>query len=63
MAEQIKRLNSLFMRMDDNLSNNKGDDTANGNYWEVKDPDHLESWIIALVPMTDDVNVVVRKPK
>ena len=60
MADQIQRLNSLFKRMDVNLSDDEGDDTINGEYWEVKDPDRLESWSIALVPMTDNVNFVMK---
>ena len=43
-----------------NLSNNKGNDTTHGEYWEVKDPDRLESWSIALVPMTDNINFVMK---
>ena len=60
MADQIQHLNSLFKRMDVNLSDDKGDDTTNGEYWEVKDPDHLESWSIAFVPMTNNVNFVMK---
>ena len=60
MADQIQRLNSLFKRMDVNLSDDEGDDTINGEYWEVKDLDRLESWSIALVPMTDNVNFVMK---
>ena len=60
MADQIQRLNSLFKKMDVNLSDEEGDDTTNGEYWEVKDPDCLESWNIALVPMTNNVNFVMK---
>ena len=60
MADQIQRLNSLFKKMDVNLSEDEGDDTTNGKYWEVKDLDRLESWSIALVPMTDNVNFVMK---
>ena len=60
MADQILRLNSLFKKMDVNLSDDEGDDTTNGEYWEVKDRDRLESWSIALVPMTDNVNFVMK---
>ena len=60
MADQIQCLNSLFKRMDVNLSDDEGDDTTNDKYWEVKDPDRLESWSIALVPMTDNVNFVMK---
>ena len=58
--DQIQSLNSLFVRMDVNLSDDEGDDTANGEYWKVKDPDRLDSWSIALVPMTDNVNFVMK---
>ena len=60
MADQIQRLNNLFKRMDMNLSDDKGDDTPNGEYWEVKDLDRLESWSIALVPMIDNINFVMK---
>ena len=60
MADQIQRLNSLLKKIDVNLSDDEGDDTTNGEYWEVKDPDRLESWSIALVPMTDNVNFVMK---
>ena len=60
MADQIQHLNSLFKRMDVNLSDDEGNDTTNGEYWEVKDPNRLESWSIALVPMTDNVNFVMK---
>ena len=60
MADQIQRLNSLFKRMDVNLFDDEGDDTTNGEYWEVKDLDRQESWSIALVPMTDNVNFVMK---
>ena len=60
MADQIQRLNNMFKKMDVNLSDDEGDDTTNGEYWEVKDPDGLESWSIALVPMTDNVNFVMK---
>ena len=60
MADQIQHLNNLFKRMDVSLSDDEGDDTTNGEYWEVKDPDRLESWSIALVPMTDNVNFVMK---
>ena len=60
MADQIQRLNNFFKRMDVNLSDDEGDDTINGEYWEVKDPDRLESWSIALVPKTDNVNFVMK---
>ena len=52
--------NFLFKKMDVNLSEDEGDDTTNGKYWEVKDRDRLESWSIALVPMTDNVNFVMK---
>ena len=60
MADQIQRLNSLFKRMDINLSDDEGNGTTNRKYWEVKDPHRLESWSIALVPMTDNVNFVMK---
>ena len=60
MADQIQRLNNLFKKMDVNLSDDEGNDTTNGEYWEVKDPNRLESWSIALVPMTDNVNFVMK---
>ena len=49
-----------FVQENVNLSDDEGDDTTNGEYWEVKDPDRLESWSIALVPMTDNVNFVMK---
>ena len=60
MVDQIKWLNSLFVRMDVNLFDDKGDDIANGNYWKVEDLDRLESWSIALVPTTNDINFVMK---
>ena len=57
---QIKQLNNLLVRMDVNLSHDKDDDITNGDYWEVKDPDRLESWSIVLVPITDNVNFVMK---
>ena len=60
MADQIQCLNSLFKRMDVNLFDDEGDDTTNGEYWEVKDPDRLKSWSIALVSMIDNVNFMMK---
>ena len=60
MADQIKWLNSLFVRKDIDLSDDKGDNNTNGKYWEVKDPKRLESWSIVLVPMIENVHFVIK---
>ena len=59
MADQIERLCQFFVRKDVNLSDNEGNDNTSGEYWEVKDPKHLEFWSIALVPMIENVNFVM----
>ena len=60
MADQIKRLCQFFVRKDVNLSDDEGDDNTSGEYWEPKDPERLESWSVALVPMTENVNFVMK---
>ena len=60
MADQFERLCQFFVRKDVDLSDNEGDDNTSGEYWEVKDPEHLKSWSIALVPITENVNFVMK---
>ena len=59
MAEQVECLSLLFMRKDVDLFDDDGDDNANGEYWEIKDPECFKSWSIVLVPMTDNINIVM----
>ena len=60
MADQIERLCQFFVRKDVNLSDDEGDDNTSREYWELKDPERLESWSVALVPMTENVNFVMK---
>ena len=60
MADQIERLCQFFVRKDVDLSDDEGDDNTSGEYWELKDPERLELWSVALVPMTENVNFVMK---
>ena len=60
MADQIERLSQFFVEKDVNLSDDEGDDNTSGEYWEPKDPERLESWSVALMPMTENVNFVMK---
>ena len=60
MANQIEHLCQFFVRKGVNLSDDKGDDNTSGEYWEVKDPERLESWSFALVRMIENINFIVK---
>ena len=60
MADQIERLCQFFVRKDVDLLDDEGDDNTNREYWEPKDLERLESWSVALVPMTENVNFVMK---
>ena len=60
MTDQIERLCQFFVRKDVDLSDNEGDNNTSGEYWEPKDPERLESWSVAVVPMTENVNFVMK---
>ena len=60
MADQIERLCQFFVRKDVDLLDDEGDDNTSGEYWEPKDPKCLEFWSVALVPMTENVNFVMK---
>ena len=60
MADQIERLCQFFVRKDVDLSDDEGDDNTSGEYWKLKDPKRLGSWSVALVPMIENVNFVMK---
>ena len=60
MADQIERLSQFFIRKDVDLSNDEGNDNTSREYWELKDLKCLESWSVALVPMTENANFVMK---
>ena len=43
MAEPVECLSYLFVQKDIDLSNDDGDDNANGEYWKIKDLHCLDS--------------------
>ena len=53
MREQIQRLQLFFKRKEVDISDDEGDDNSNNEYWEFLNPEEVEAWSIALVPMTD----------
>ena len=53
MGEQIQHLQLFFRRKEVGISNDEGDDNSNSEYWEFLNPEEVEAWSIALVPMTD----------
>ena len=58
MAEQIQKLEAFFKRRENILDEDGGDDNTYGEYWEFQEPDEVESWSIALNPMTGWVHFV-----
>ena len=59
MIDQIEYLCQFFVRKDVDLLDDEGNDNTSREYWEPKDPERLESWSVALVPMTENVNFVI----
>ena len=53
MGEQIQRLQLFFKRKEVDISDDEGDDNSNSEYWEFLNPEEVDAWNIALVPMTD----------
>ena len=53
MGDQIQRLQLFFKRKEVAISDDEGDDNSNSEYWEFQNPEEVEAWSIALVPMTD----------
>ena len=53
MGDQIQRLQLFFKRKVVDISDDEGDDNSNSEYWEFLNPEEVEAWSIALVPMTD----------
>ena len=53
MGEQIQRLQLFFKQKEVDISDDEGDDNSNSEYWEFLNPEEVEAWSIALVPMTD----------
>ena len=53
MGDQIQRLQLFFKRKEVDISDDEGDDNSNSKYWEFLNPEEVEAWSIALVPMTD----------
>ena len=56
MEDQIERLFLFFKRKEVDISDNKGDDNSNSEYWEFLHPNEVEAWSIGLVPMTNFVH-------
>ena len=59
-VDHIEWLSCFFVRKDIDLLDDEGDDNPSGEYWQLKDPKRLKCWSIALVPMTDHVNFVMK---
>ena len=53
MGDQIERLQLFFNRKVVDISDDEGDDNSNSKYWEFQNPEEVEAWSIAHVPMTD----------
>ena len=53
MGDQIQRLQLFFKRKGVDISDDEGDNNSNNKYWEFFNPEEVEAWSIALVPMTD----------
>ena len=53
MGDQIQRLQLFFNRKVVDISDDEGDDNSNSEYWEFQNPEEVEAWSIALVPMMD----------
>ena len=53
MGDQIQRLQLFFKRKVVDISDDEGDDNSNSEYWEFLNPEEVEAWSIALVPMTN----------
>ena len=53
MGDQIQRLQLFFKRKEVAISDDEGDDNSNSEYWEFQNPEEVEAWSIALVPMTN----------
>ena len=51
MGDQIQRLQLFFKRKEVAISDDEGDDNSNSEYWEFQNPEEVEAWSIALVPM------------
>ncbi len=58
MEDQRQRLSAIFKQREVSLSDDEGDDNTSGEYWEFRDPEEVEFWSIALVPMTDKTHFV-----
>ena len=56
MEDQIERLLLFFKRKEVDISDNKGDDNSNNEYWEFLHPEEVEAWSIGLVPMPNYVH-------
>ena len=56
MGDQIQRLQLFFKKREVDISDNEGDENSNNEYWEFLNPEEVEAWSIALVPMTDFLN-------
>ena len=52
MAEQIQKLEAFFKRRENILDEDGSNDNTYGEYWEFQEPNKVESWSIALNPMT-----------
>ena len=56
MGDQIERLLLFLKRKEVDISDDKGDDNSNSEYWEFLHPNVVEAWSIGLVPMTNFVH-------
>ena len=53
MGDQIQRLQLFFRRKEVDIFDDEGDDNSNSECCEFLNPEEVEAWSIALVPMTD----------
>ena len=53
MEDQIQWLQLFFKRKEVDVSNDDGDDNSNSEYWKFFNPEEVEAWSIALVPMIE----------
>ena len=57
MEEHRAKLNAIFKTKVVQADDQEDDNTA-GEYWEFQNPDHVDYWSLALVPLTDKIHFV-----